>query len=181
MIKKIISVFIIFSLSALNLIGYIYDNLSISYDSNSTAIYTKIVKLSPEDHKTINTLNKNYNFSDGSSTNLYVKWLKITKSKLDFKTNNKWILINSSNILSNENIENDLAPKKVYVLTSNISKFKNLKEKYLNHTSLISMIYNHMKITETDNYQIILSKNTTLLNSVRWPPEFYISNPDIKC
>lgn len=181
MIKKIISIFIIFSLSAFNLLGYTYDNLVISYDANSTAEHVRIIQLTDNDKKIISTISKNYTFSDGSSTNLSLKWLKITKSKLDFKTNYKWIFSIIVNKIVNSINKKDLAPKKIYVLTTTISKLKNIKEKYTNHTNILSMTENNEKNTEKDRYQIILSKEPTLLDSVRWPPEFYIFNHGIKC
>ena len=175
MLKKIISLFIILSLSIFNIIGYVYDNLALSYDLNSSSIYTKIVKVSSDDYKIINTLKKKYNFSDGSNINLYIKWLKISKYQIDFKTNNKWIATdNTTNI-----IKKDLAPKKAYVLTSSISKFNNIKEKSIDNTNIVYTFYSNIIKEETSSYNIVLNKDFTLFENTRWPPVFYISNLDI--
>lgn len=180
MFKKILTIFIILLLWVFNLLGYVYDNLVISYDINNSS-NLKIVNLSLKDRKLINTVKKQYNFSDGSATIVSIKWLKLSKSKIDFITNYKWILNNFVNPWDDYYKNKDLSPKRVYDLTASISNTKHYKEKAQNSIDILMFVDDEYIITWNIFDEFILNKSPILLNTSRWPPIYYIFNEDIIC
>ncbi len=182
MFKQIISIFVILILSLNNLLSYLYDNLVIFYDINNI-ISLRIVELSPEDKEVVNTLEKEYVFSDGSITIVSLKWLNITKSKLNFITNNKSILTNITLKEKNTNYKNkDLSFKRIYLLTEFISSQKEIKEKLLSSIIFLDTSYTFSLVSFNNTYELLLSNNNVLINNNKWPPKIsYILNKNIRC
>lgn len=170
-IKKFLAIFIIFAIWFFQVLGYTYDNLFVSYNSNSW-LNTYILH-SKIDKTKITTQTKNYKFLDGSYTMVSLKWLNITKNKLDFLTNYNWIIsYNSEESFLNQikSSKKDSSPIREYVVTSNNNSKNKNKEKVLNQEETFA--FNNFKLLK--DYVTLKSFKLTnkpeLHYGVRAPP-----------
>lgn len=178
MFKKILSIFLVLLLSLFSLFCMIYDNLFISYKLNDYNIISSQF-FSKKDDKILNTLEEKYVFFDGSITKIIIKWLNISKSKLDFKTNYKWIISKQKNI-SNFYLENkNINPYRFYSILYN---FFNNKKYNLDKNIVLNnfvIIYNNIQEINKFFYKKILLISNILVIWNKDPPLYYIFNYDI--
>lgn len=171
-IKKLLTIFIVFSLSLVQVIGYAFDNLVVSYNSN-TSSNTYLIHLQKHDHQKITSQTKKYNFSDGSYTTVSIKWLNITKNKLDFLTNYQGIIsyvYDQVFDISIKTSKKSSLPVREYLITSsNNSKFKD-KEKIIKQEDKVIVCVDLIVKKYIQWKQFIFSNTPKLPYGLRAPP-----------
>lgn len=171
-IKKLLAIFIVFSMWFFQILGYTFDNLFVSYNSNSSS-NTYLVHLSKIDYQKVTSQTKNYKFLDGSHTSISLKWLNISKNKLDFLTNYKWLISYNSEKSFDINLKKsktNSSPIREYLITLNNNWKLKDKEKLLKQKDF----FEFNNVFEYENYielkEFVLTKTPDLPYGLRAPP-----------